>query len=345
MFVAVFSGSTRSDDPASAHSPDRSGSAANPVNGVLNSAWPLWRTSIARAAPELFPPEIVQVKALACELPARQGVPLSRWSHRDLARQVLSIRPGGFHQRYRLALAPSGRHPALADRCWLFPRDRDGQPPAGSLPRSLGGSLEFVVSADESHATPLASPGFAPKKHETVASSAGTGISRKLSPDRLVKQVMNQKAHRVFWIVAAVIAVPLHHACSYPNLRLGPIHASWPIKSLHRPTPRSSLPAWRFDCSPGITFPVHVSRPNIRRNTYEPVYLVPLITLFSFVSSGGPWISLFLLSFFVCFRLFGSLRVKQRIFMACNKGSAKPPWPGARRRPLGSGRAFPWENH
>ena len=43
----------------------------------------------ARGALGFFPPEvIVQVKALACELPATCGVPLSRWSRNELARYV-----------------------------------------------------------------------------------------------------------------------------------------------------------------------------------------------------------------------------------------------------------------
>jgi hypothetical protein len=43
----------------------------------------------ARAVPEFFPPEVVvQVKALACELPATLGVPLSRLSTADIVREV-----------------------------------------------------------------------------------------------------------------------------------------------------------------------------------------------------------------------------------------------------------------
>ena len=43
----------------------------------------------ARVAPGLFPPEVVvEVKALACELPATFGLPISRWSSADLAAQV-----------------------------------------------------------------------------------------------------------------------------------------------------------------------------------------------------------------------------------------------------------------
>ena len=43
------------------------------------------------AAHPAFPPSVVvAVKALACELPARCGRPLSRWSRRELQREVLA---------------------------------------------------------------------------------------------------------------------------------------------------------------------------------------------------------------------------------------------------------------
>jgi len=39
--------------------------------------------------PRVFPPEVVvQVKALACELPSSHGVPLARWNRAELARYV-----------------------------------------------------------------------------------------------------------------------------------------------------------------------------------------------------------------------------------------------------------------
>jgi transposase len=43
--------------------------------------------------PRTFPPElVVQVKALACELPAKYDLPLSRWSTQDLVQQVRHLR-------------------------------------------------------------------------------------------------------------------------------------------------------------------------------------------------------------------------------------------------------------
>jgi hypothetical protein len=48
-----------------------------------------WRTKPAQIAPALFPPEIsVEIKALACELPATLGLPLSRLSVADVVRQA-----------------------------------------------------------------------------------------------------------------------------------------------------------------------------------------------------------------------------------------------------------------
>jgi len=48
-----------------------------------------WKSTLGRVAPGLFPPDlVVQVKALACELPAKYGLPLSRWSTSDLVQQV-----------------------------------------------------------------------------------------------------------------------------------------------------------------------------------------------------------------------------------------------------------------
>src|SRR5208283_4654990 len=45
-----------------------------------------WRQN---GSSHIFPPEVVvRVKALACELPSKFGVPLSRWSTEDLAARV-----------------------------------------------------------------------------------------------------------------------------------------------------------------------------------------------------------------------------------------------------------------
>jgi hypothetical protein len=57
------------------------------VSASLPNASRAWRNFPDRAAPGLFPPEVVvQIKALACELPSQQQVPLSRWSVPEIAR-------------------------------------------------------------------------------------------------------------------------------------------------------------------------------------------------------------------------------------------------------------------
>src|SRR5664279_5075548 len=64
-------------------------SSANGANASTTSAYADWKNSPARVAPGLFPPElVVQVKALACELPSQFGLPLSRWSLSELNEQV-----------------------------------------------------------------------------------------------------------------------------------------------------------------------------------------------------------------------------------------------------------------
>lgn len=71
-------------------------SLASGGNASLKNAWRDWRNVPDRVAPGLFPPElIVQVKALACELPAKHQVPLSRWSVDELTRYVCHQGLGG----------------------------------------------------------------------------------------------------------------------------------------------------------------------------------------------------------------------------------------------------------
>jgi hypothetical protein len=76
-------------------SPPLSPSAATwSASGEKDSSWNdcrAWRSAHARAGPRFFPPEIVvQVKAIACELPATLGLPLSRLSTADIVGHVRS---------------------------------------------------------------------------------------------------------------------------------------------------------------------------------------------------------------------------------------------------------------
>src|SRR4029077_1012285 len=109
--------------------------------------------------PGLFPPElVVQVKALACELPAAQEVPLSRWSLDELKRQV--CQSGLVAQIGRTTLWRWLHQDAIRPwqhRCWIFPRDPDFAAKAGRIldlyARQWQGQPlqpdEFVISADE----------------------------------------------------------------------------------------------------------------------------------------------------------------------------------------------------
>ena len=70
-------------------SPSDATSSASGASDSSINAWPAWTNAPARVAPGLFPPEVVvQIKALACELPATLGVPLSRLSTADVVREV-----------------------------------------------------------------------------------------------------------------------------------------------------------------------------------------------------------------------------------------------------------------
>jgi hypothetical protein len=196
----------------------------------------------APAGPGSFPPElVVRVKAIACELPAKLGLPLSRWSLAEL----------GSHVRR------SGLMAAISDttiwrwlsedairpwqhRCWIFPRDPDFEEKAGRIldlyhrvwkDRRLR-SDEFVISADEKtsiqararkHPPAKVGPGLPMKvEHEYKRLGAWAYLAaldvhrfrifgrceRKngiAGFDRLVAQVMKRRpyrhARRVFWIV------------------------------------------------------------------------------------------------------------------------------------------------
>lgn len=102
--------------------------------------------------PPAFPPSVViEVKALACELPARRGVPLARWSLAELRREAVAHGlvaqiSGATLWRWlsQDALRP-WRH-----RSWLFPARsgfcREGGLYPGPLRAALGGDAVGVES-------------------------------------------------------------------------------------------------------------------------------------------------------------------------------------------------------
>lgn len=211
-------------------------------NVSLSNVWPGWRKGHDRGVHGLSPPDLViQIKALACELPAIHGVPLSRWSTSDLAYQaqqsglVASISGSTVWRWLHEDAIQPWRH-----RCWIFPRDPQFAAKAGQIldlyQRLWQGkplqSDEYVLSADEKtsiqarqrkHPTYPPQPGSPMKvEHEYHRCGAWAYIaaldvhqaklfgrceskSGIVPFDRLVAQVMSQapyqKARRVFWIV------------------------------------------------------------------------------------------------------------------------------------------------
>jgi transposase len=192
--------------------------------------------------PKRFAPLVVaEVKALACELPATTGVPLSKWTCADLARELVG-------RHVVDAISPDTVWRILADdaikpwlhRSWIFPRD-----PRFALKAAVVldlyarvfegkplGANEFVICADEKTSIqarcrchPTLPPGRARLmrvEHEyerrgAVAYLAAYDVHRAqvfgrtedttgIAPfSRLVEQVMTAEpyvsAKRVFWIV------------------------------------------------------------------------------------------------------------------------------------------------
>jgi hypothetical protein len=189
-----------------------------------------------------FPPEVVvQVKALACELPGEIGLPLSRFSRQDLAREVIARGivaqiSGTTIWRW---LDEDALHP-WQHRSWIFPRDPQFESKAGRVLDLYQGCWQnqplgrddYVISADEKtsiqargriHATHPPKAGqcmrveFEYERGGALAYLAAWDVRRAkifgrcesttgIAPfDGLVQQVMSQEpyrhAKRVFWIV------------------------------------------------------------------------------------------------------------------------------------------------
>jgi hypothetical protein len=198
------------------------------------------RTERARAARAVFPPEeVAQVKAIACELPTRHGVPLSRFSraelHRFVIERAVSEASASTIGRW---LAEDAIKP-WQQRSWIFPRDPDFLEKAGRVldlyqgvrgraaRARRHGDLRRRETLDPGRARIHASAPPAPGRgqlveHEYERMGAvcyldawdvrrGGVIGRSeprggIEPfDRLVRQVMTKQpyasARRVFWIV------------------------------------------------------------------------------------------------------------------------------------------------
>ncbi|MBU2603192.1 MAG: IS630 family transposase [Actinobacteria bacterium] len=195
-----------------------------------------------RGRPAVFPPQtIVEVKAIACELPATLGLPFSRLSVADIRaaaieRGVVAEVSGTTIWRWLHADAIR----PWCHRSWIFPRDPDFEPKAARVldlyartwEGSTLGSDEYVLSADEKtqlQALARRHPGRPPQpgacrrvEHEyrrcgTLAYLAAWDVHQArlfgrvesttgIAPfGRLVDQVMSLEpycsARQVFWIV------------------------------------------------------------------------------------------------------------------------------------------------
>ena len=194
------------------------------------------------AGPVVFPPAVVvEIKALACELPDKLNLPLSRFSIAELRqaaidRGIVAQISGTTLWRW---LAEDAIRP-WRYRSWIFPRDPDFARKAGRVLDLYEGNWEgqplgpkeYVLSADEKTSIQARR-----RRHVTLAPNAGqimrveaeyqrkgawaylaawdvhrahvfgrcefkSGIA---AFDRLIAQVMEQEpyasAKRVFWIV------------------------------------------------------------------------------------------------------------------------------------------------
>jgi len=181
------------------------------------------------------------VKALACELPATLGLPLSRFSRSELRRHVLAA--GIVAEISGITIWRWLREDALrpwSRRSWIFPRDPDFQTKAGRVldlyhRRFEGRALrddEFVICADEKTQIPIRTrlhpitppaPGrpirveHEYRRHGVCAYIAawdvhrarlfGNVVSKISIPafDEVVSRVMSDEpyrsARRVFWVV------------------------------------------------------------------------------------------------------------------------------------------------
>src|SRR6516162_3476580 len=146
LFVPRLSSLLPRVSPTISSPPDSTPRARSSASGASDSAWLVCLASRANPAAggrPAFPPSlVVQVKALAGELPHRKGLPLSRFSIADIRQEVLNQGlaaeiSGATIWRWlsQDAIRP-WRH-----RSWIFPRDplfvEKAGPILDSLPRSL----------------------------------------------------------------------------------------------------------------------------------------------------------------------------------------------------------------
>lgn len=248
-----------------------SGGSASPSGDSRGS-----RSSPGAAGRPAFPPGVVvAVKALAWELPARCGVPLSRWSRAELQREVLAqglVAEISGTTIWRWLAADAIRPWRV--RSWIFPRDPAFAAKAGRIldlyeHRWEGvplGPTEYVLSADEKtsiqarlrcHPTQPAQPGRPLRvEHEYVRGGAWAyhaawdvhqaKLFGRCEPttgaapfDRLLAQIMTQEPYRSATRVFCVVDNGASHRGERAIARL---QATWPTLVLvHTPVHASWL--------------------------------------------------------------------------------------------------------
>jgi transposase len=156
---------------------NRSGSGAS---GSSMTACRALRSGRGPGARGLFPPaQVAEVKALACELPGERGVPLSRWSSAEIAREavergIVAEISGATVWRW---LSEDAIRP-WSYRSWIFPRDPDFARKAGRNLDLYEGRWEgqllepgdFIVCADEKPSIQARA-----RKHPTLGAAPGGG--------------------------------------------------------------------------------------------------------------------------------------------------------------------------
>lgn len=202
----------------------------------------VYKISHAGEGPAFFPPQIVvQVRALACELPSERGIPLSRFSSSEIAREVVGRGiVASISDRTIWRWLDEDAIRPWNYRSWIFPRDLDFYVKASRVLDLYQGIWndqalsddDFVLSADEKtsiqarnrkHHTEPPGVGYPMRvEHEyerkvSLAYIAAWDVRRArlfgicephsgIEPfDRLVGQLMGQEpyclAKRVFWII------------------------------------------------------------------------------------------------------------------------------------------------
>src|SRR6266496_3064058 len=165
-------------------------SSRSGASGSSSSAWRVLRTCRGGAGPRLFPPHVrAEVIAMACALPAEQGVPLSRWSATELAREAVAR--GIVEQISGVTVWRWLSQDAIKPwqhRSWIFPRDPRFADRAGPILDLYQGRWEgellhpgdYVICADEK-------PSIQARKRiaTTLAAAPGEGLKVEHEYERM----------------------------------------------------------------------------------------------------------------------------------------------------------------